>query len=244
MTCDEARTLLTIQTFGALDAVDLAALAAHIDGCPACAQAASQTADVRSALEPPADIPVPDWERAWHAIAAETIERPRPLWQRPALRAWVAAAAAIVIFVLGFTAGRVVPTNGQAGSVGRNGEAGGGVVTTLDASSPLQAYAQQAEQVLVSIGDAGPGRESSESLEARRRLLRSMIEDTRALQALALRAGDTELYAFFSEMEPLLVSLANLQPGDRGSVEWLNRMVREHQLRTRVRELARTDTRS
>ena len=240
MTCDEARTLLTIRTFGTLDAAELATLDEHLAHCPACARSASQAAEVSASLDTPADLSVPDWERAWDEIAARSIERPRLLWQRPAFQAWAAAAAAVVIFVLGFTAGRGVSRR-QAGQAAPGEGAQAVMVTTLDAASPLQAYAQRVEQVLVSIGDTAPG---PAPLDARRRLLRSMIEDTRALQVLAARAGDRELEGFLSEMEPLLVSLANLQPGDRGSVEWLDRMVRERQLRARARELARTGARS
>jgi anti-sigma factor ChrR (cupin superfamily) len=243
MTCDEARTLITIQAFGTLDPADLVALDAHTGDCQACAQAAAHSAAVRAAVDTPAHIPEPDWERSWDEIAARSLDRVQPLWRRPAFRGWAAAAAAVAVFAVGITVGRRLPPAREPGQVVENGEPEG-AMTSLEASSPLREYSQRIERVLGSLDDQTASAGSAAPLDARRSLLRSMIEDTRALQSLAARAGDVELEAFLSEIEPLLVSLANLQPGDRGSAEWLNRVVRERGLRTRARELARPAVRS
>lgn len=237
MTCDEARTLVTIGAFGTLDDSDRQTLDEHLHGCPACARAAERTAGVRGALDVPEDLPLPNWERSWEVIASRSLDRAPRFWMGPAFRGWAAAAAAIVVFVLGLLAGRGLPLRSRPAPADQPADAGT-VASSLDAPSPLQRYAESLEPVLVSFADRGAAAPSPEAAEARRRLLRSMIEDTRALRKLAAQAGDAELEELFGEMEPLLMSIANLRPGDRSSIELLNRVIRGHELRSRVRQLA------
>ena len=90
------------------DTTDCAARAPH-RWCPACARAAERTAGVREALDLPEDIPTPNWERSWEVIASRSLDRAPRFWTGAAFRGWAAAAAAIVVFVLGLLAGRGLP---------------------------------------------------------------------------------------------------------------------------------------
>ncbi len=244
MNCDEARTLVTIDVFGTLDTSDRRALDEHLRICPACARVAEKTAGVREAFGVPDDLPQPNWEQSWNVIAARVFDRPTRFWQLGIPRGWVLAAASlVVVFVLGVLAGRRLPLQPAPGPAEETTTART-VPAPAERPSALRRYADAVEPVLVEFTGRGATPLPPEASETQHRMLRSMIEETRMLRKLAARAGDAELEALLDEMEPLLVSIANLRPGDQGSADQLKRVIREHEIRTKVRELARADSAS
>ncbi len=237
MKCEDARALVAIDVFGTLDASSRLKLDEHVRACPACARIAEKAASLREAFEVPDDLPQPNWERSWSAIADRAFARPARRWRFGFFNGWVLAAASLVaVFVLGLLAGRRLPEPRPAVTASVPT-----APTSIAEPSPLRRYADTVEPVLAEFAGRGAAPLPPAATEARRRLLRSMIEETVTLRRLAAQAGDGDLEALLDELEPLLVSMVHLQPGDRDSADLLTRVIREHDIRSKVRDLARTN---
>lgn len=231
MNCEEAKNLIAIGVFGDPDPADRAALEEHLRGCPACSRIFETVADVRPSFEASQDPPAPDWEKSWEVIASRAFGRRRGFRVFGFPVTWAVAAASLaLIFVLGFLAGRrfVSPPSGSPG-LSR--------ARIPDADSPLQRYAESLEPVLIDFLNRGETERPKEAFELERRILQSMLAETRLWRGLAEKAGEANLMEFLDELESLLISLANLKPGDRDSADLLDRMIRERQIRSKLRKL-------
>jgi hypothetical protein len=231
MNCDEAKNLITIGVFGDPDPGDGAALEDHLRRCPSCARAFEQSAAVRNAADVPDDLRMPDWNRSWDVIARRSLDRREKLRVFGLPGSWVFAATALLaVFVLGFIAGRRFlkprpePLFAQA--------------AVPAGAAPLQAYADSVEPVLTDFLNRGTTALPPEMADLRKRVLRSMLEETRLLKSLAEQSGDGALGTFLDELENVLVSLTNLKPDDRESADLLDRTIRGRGLRSKLREFS------
>jgi hypothetical protein len=252
MNCEEAKNLITIGVFGESDPVEAAALADHLGRCPACTRAFEQAAAFRSNAGVPDDLKMPDWDRSWDVIARRSIDggrgsglRHRVYFRRQApshdarrgFRIFglpgslvFAATALLAVFVLGFVAGRRFlkprpePVFAQA--------------ALPSEATPLQAYADSLEPILTDFLNRGTTALPPEMADLRKRILRSMLGETRLLKSLAEQAGDGALGAFLDELENVLVSLSHLKSGDRESADLLDRTIRSRSLRSKLREFS------
>jgi Putative zinc-finger len=116
MNCRRVERLLSRHLEGRLPARAAGAVAAHLDGCPACRRRRAEFLAVGTAVRALATLPPPrEVERC--AIArweAERRARRAPGASRGAMHAWaVAAAAAVLIALLGLTVARWEPPRTQ-----------------------------------------------------------------------------------------------------------------------------------
>jgi len=231
MTCDEAKNMITIGVFGKPDPAEAAALAEHLRRCPSCARAFEQSAALRNAGDVPEDVPMPDWNRSWDVIAQKSFEGRKTFRIFGLPGSWVFASAALLaVFVLGLIVGRRFlkpapePVFAQA--------------SLPTAAMPFQAYADSLEPILTDFLNRGATALPAETAELRKRILKSMLEETRLFKGLAEQAGDAELGNLLDELENVLISLSNLKPGDRNSADRLDRTIRDRGMRAKLRELS------
>ncbi len=231
MTCDEAKNLIAIGVFGEPDPADTAALKDHLKRCPSCARAAERSAACRRSFDVPDDLRMPDWDRSWEIIARRSF-RDRKIFRIFGLPGtWaIAAAALLAVFVLGVVVGRRVlrplPEPILAGAV------------VPREASPLLGYADSLDPILTDFLNRGPAGFPPEMSDLRKTVFRSMLEETRRYKGLAEKLKDAELGNFLDELEVVLVSLSHLDPGDRASADLLDRTIRDHHMRSKLRELS------
>jgi hypothetical protein len=234
MNCEEAKNMMTIGVFGTLAAEEKANLDEHLRNCPSCARLFEKSKASWTSFEVPDDHPQPDWEKSWDVIAARALGRPKN-WRLFGLpgRWAVAAASLLVVFALGYFAGRryLRPSAGPAASL----------LAAAAEPSPLFRYAESLEPVLIDFLNRGKTERPKEFVDLERKIIQSMLAETRLLQALAASSQNEELGAFLEEMESILLSLANLKPGDRDSADELDRTIRERRIRSKLRELSSVD---
>lgn len=234
MNCDEAKDMMTVGVFGTLAPDEKTLLDEHLQECPSCARLFEKSKVSWASLEVPGNYPHPDWEKSWDVIAARTLDQPKTwrLFSVPGRWA-VAAASLLVIFALGYVAGRrlLKPLTGPAGSA----------MTSAAEPSPLLHYAESLEPVLIDFLNRGETERPQEFADLERKIVRSMLAETRLLQALAASSRNSELSAFLEEMESILLSLANLKPGDRDSADELGRAIRKLRIRSKLRDLSSAD---
>ncbi len=236
MNCDEAKNIMTVRFFGELSPAERAALEEHLRDCPGCARISEVTEGRRETRDLPDGAPQPDWERSWEVIAGRAFRRPRAAGLFGLPGRWVAAGAALLaVFILGYLAGRrpSVPSTGPVLSSGAKTAAG---------LSSLGGYIDTAEAVMIDFLNRGEGERSREAADLERKIYRSMLAETRLLQSLAEPSPDASLKAFLDEMESILLSLSNLDPGDRESADLLDRAIRGRGIRSKLRELSGVKT--
>jgi anti-sigma factor RsiW len=234
MNCEEAKNMMTVGVFGTLSAGEKAILDDHLKNCPACARIFEKTKASRASFDAPDEIPMPDWEKSWDVIAARALSRPKT-WRLFGIpgRWAVAAASLLVVFALGYFAGRryLKPPVGPSASL----------LAAAAEASPLLRYAESLEPVLIDFLNRGETERRQEIADIERKIVQSMLAETRLLQALAASSRNTELGAFLEEMEAILLSLTNLKPGDRDSADELDRTIRERGIRTKLRDFSSAD---
>ena len=234
MNCEEAKDMMTVGVFGTLAPEEKTLLDEHLRNCPSCARLFEKSKASWASFEAPDDCPHPDWEKSWDVIAARTLGQPKTwrLFGVPGRWA-VAAASLLVVFALGYVAGRrfLKPSTGPAAFP----------LASVAEPSPLLRYAESLEPVLIDFLNRGETERPQEFADLERKIIQSMLTETRLLQALAASSRNTELGAFLEEMETILLSLANLKPGDRDSADELGRTIRERRIRSKLRDFSSAD---
>jgi len=231
MNCEEAKTMITIGIFGTLKREEKTGLDDHLKNCPSCARLFKKSKASWAPFDAPEDGPHPDWEKSWDVIAARALPR-RKTWRLFGIpgRWAVAAASLLVVFALGYLAGRryLKP-------------AAGPVAPLLEAAaepSPLFRYAESLEPVLIDFLNRGETERPREFSDLAQKIVRSMLAETRLLQALAASSQNADLRTFLEEMESILLSLANLKPGDRDSANALDRTIRARRIQSKLRDFS------
>jgi hypothetical protein len=240
MNCHDFQDLLVIGAHGRLTADQRAELERHRSACGECAALAGRLAPLldlqEKALDGNASGPLPDWEKSWAVISEKAVPRRGPAPRLFALvPRWIPAAAAILlVFVLGYFAGRGLLVD----SVTSGPAVAGLSPSGLPASLSFTDYADSLKPVLVSFINRGdvPPPEEIRSLE--QEIVRDMLLRTRLLRSLAAESGDASRGDLLLDLEFILTSLANLTPGDTASAVHLERMIREKDIALRLRELA------
>ena len=229
MNCEEAKNMMTVGVFGTLAAEEKANLDEHLRNCTSCARFFEKAKASWESFATPDAHPHPDWEKSWNVIAARALGRPKT-WRLFGLpRRWaVAAASLLVVFALGYFAGRRFLKPPAASLL-------------ATAPSPLLRYVESLEPVLIDFLNRGETERPQEFADVERKIVRSMLAETRLLQALAASSRDEDLGAFLEEMESILLSLANLKSGDRNSAFELDRTIRERRIRSKLRDLSSAD---
>jgi hypothetical protein len=240
MNCTEFHDLLVIGIHGRLSPEQWEEIDRHRSACAECAalhERLKRLMDLQAkALEEAATVPTPDWDASWAAIAKRALPEKSPVSRFfGRVPRWIPATAGIlVIFVLGYVAGRSILVDSVTS---RPGIAG---LSPSDRGPSLlfASYADSLKPVLTSFLNRGDVVPPAELRALEREIVRDMLSRTRILQDLATASGDAELADLLLDLEFILTSLANLAPGDKASAALLDRMIREKDVPLRLRELA------
>jgi len=224
MTCKDNQMLIIENMFGRLSDSDKARLDEHLRACPACRRVAERSPDLTGRLGAAEDVPWPDKEAVWRAIAKRTALKrrwmPSPFWK------WASAGAGAAAVVL------------LAVTVGRNLFVGPGrnlpEAPSVSSASALPGYAEAVEMVLLSTLN---GADEAALTQAESRLLEELLSQTRVLKRVAARRNDAAALRLIDEIEMILTDLAHLKAGDKESRDFLVRAIEEKDLKFRVKTL-------
>lgn len=231
MNCEDAKNTLLLQAFGKLTPEQKAEWDAHLKDCPRCARMSRKLSSYHDMIHDQDDIPLPDWEKSWDIISCRAFDRARSNRNvLPTLRWTAAAAALLAVFVLGFLLGRRIlnPTSPLLSSRSLR-------VTT---QTPLERYADTIEALLTGFVNRSDINQPAEFLSIEKQMIEDMLIQTRLLKGLARDRRMPHLDALLEDLEFILLNLSHLQPEDRETARYLNRLIREKSLRFQLKDLA------
>jgi len=258
MNCREAKNLITAGVYGRLTPEERAELENHSADCRACARLYEKSSPLLGlrAGAGEEEVPLPDWDKSWSRISAGAIDIRPPraaLFARPAFgrtgwtRGAIAAAALLLVFAIGYFAGRRHLDDRSAdaaAAVTADAAARGSISPAFPFAASAQVllaeYADSLGPVLVNFLNRGDVRPPDGLREIERRVVRNMLEQTRLLRSLSAESGgaDGRLGDLLQDLEFILTSMANLDPEDKESADHLGRIIREKEISPRLRDFA------
>lgn len=238
MNCQDYQDLIVIRVYGELTDEQERTLRTHIQQCQECSRMAQRFAQHSGLLSRPEPEELPDWDASWRAISKQSFPASRKAWgllQRLPKPVW-AAASVVLVFVLGFFAGKQFVFRGPAA-------ASAGLVSLDQADSPFARYADDLEPLLIGFLNRTDQNLQPEAEQLRRienLVIQDMLLQTRLLKHLTDRHTNAEMLEFLEDLEVILLGMANLRSGDRESLDQLQKIIREKNLKLRLRSLSQS----
>jgi hypothetical protein len=148
MSCQDYEAQIGDYVDGTMDEAQRASFESHLFTCAPCQAAVVDFTVIRAAsLSLDAHVPPP---QVWHRIASAVDAEPRPLFAVPGARWWhsfaPAAAMAVLVVALAWTAGQLTPIATERTRLARVSPAAGSELVTLDAE-----YQQVAQDLTTTI---------------------------------------------------------------------------------------------
>ena len=237
MNCDEIKDLIIINIYGKLNASDKDGLEKHLGECPNCARLYHQTEIYGGLFIDEEYISLPSWDKSWQVISKRVFKERKYCFSsfvsNPRLA--LAGAAVCLIFVIGFFIGRyfLLPKPNQYFSNFPRAQAKG---------SPLQAYAENLELLLINFMNRGDGAIEQDFSKIEHKVIADMLVQTRVLKYLISQKDDQYLNDILEDFEFILVCLANLKPGDRDTADQLAQFIREKALKLKLQQLVKDNS--
>lgn len=230
MNCKNAKDIILMRIYGKLTPEEEAWWESHLKECPRCARINRKLFSHREVLNEETDIPLPDWEKSWNIISSRVFDRALPVRGNvPALKWATAATSVIVVFLLGYFIGRRVLLSPSSGSFPR---------PYVSAQAPLERYADSIDSLLTGFINRSDIPQPEEFSSVEEQLIGEMLAQTRLLKSHVREHRMPHLDGLLEDLEFILLNLAHLHPEDRETARYLNRMIREKDLRFQLKHLA------
>jgi hypothetical protein len=238
MNCQDYQDLIVIRIYGELSGEQERTLQSHIRECPECSRMAERFVEHSAILSHTEPDSHPDWDASWRTISEKSFRKPgkdrRALLRLPR-PVWVAASVAAV-FILGFFAGKQFVFRGPGASSTD--------LAALDrADSPYVQYADDLEPLLIGFlnrRDTTYRPEAEQLRRIERLLIQDMLLQTRLMKQSADLHADLKMLEFLEDLELILLGMANLRAGDGESLEHLQQIIRDKNLKFKLRSLSQS----
>jgi len=226
MKCQKAKNLITIGIYGQLTKRQKQELESHLKECVACMRLYQKSAPLMNLRLRQREIPSPDLEKSWSIISKQTMPRRRYSKIIPAQKWVLVASSLLIVFILGYFAGKEVLNTRQKGL-------STGSMTSLS----FHSYADHLKPVLVNFINQDRNETTDKIRRLEKEIIRDMLLRTRLLKDLASHNGNTERIELLQEMEFILVSMSNLESGDQEVAQHLARIIQEKNISLKLKEL-------
>jgi hypothetical protein len=229
MSCKIAREKDLLAFYGELDEAGRAALEAHLRSCRECAADADETRRVLALYDAhkAADVPEPDWEKAWAGVRAAVREvGPR---RRPAAssgRRWALAGASLaLVLALGIAIGRfgLGPRPARLEPLTAAALAGDGGFSTGPA---LRSHLEEIRPVILEVANAANGPAGEGRVLVAEKDLRGFLLQNLLLKR-ALRQKDPAAAELLDDLDVVLRQLANAGPDDAAARTAARALIRD-----------------
>jgi hypothetical protein len=236
MNCEECKNLITVSVFGKLTSAEKKQLEEHLRECPECTQIFKKSENLSSLFEDKEDIPLPDKEKSWGIISDKAVQRKsgRTIFF-PYKKLAFAASALIIVFLLGFLIGKQVFFPGP-------GETTPESIAFQDYESPLLRYTEGLEPILIDFVNRTDARKQEEMSDIEKLVVKEMLTQTTLLKHLVSQRDDPRLLQLLEDIEFILVGISNLSPQDQESAAQLARLIRENEIKFKLKAFFASQT--
>lgn len=226
MNCEKAKNLITIGIYGKLTSEQRKELESHLNRCPECARLYEKSAPLMNHRIEDKEIPSPDMDKSWKVISEQFQSHRRSSRIIPSPRRVLVASSLLLVFILGYFAGKEVLKTGPKDFTGES-------VTALS----LASYADHLKPVLINFLNQGRKEIPENIRRLEKEIISDMLFQTRLLKELSSQNGNPEMLDLLQDMEFILVSMSNLESGKQEEAQHLIRMIQEKNISLRLKEL-------
>jgi len=236
MNCHEFEEILITQIYGKPVPSQTDNLISHIKACPACARQYEQIIHSRNQFERRDDVHIPDWEKSWCKIADRASKKkPKRSFYIPSPKFAFAAAALVIVFVIGFFVGKNYFFKNSDEYLFLSEE-------DYRYTSPFLSYARSVELTLINFMNLNDQLSEEEISALEEKITSNILIQTRLLQQLISQHDDPYMRDLLEDLEFILVSISNLKPGDKDAAEQLKQLIRKNHLKNRLIQLTSEKT--
>lgn len=228
MNCHEFEEILIRQTYGKSVPSQMDNLVSHIKACATCARQYEQIIHSRNQFERRDDVHIPDWEKSWCKIADRALKKkPKRPFYIPSPRFAFAAAAVVVVFLIGFFVGKNYFFKKSDEYLFLSG-------ADRQYTSPFQSYARSVGLALINFMNPNDQLSEEEILAFEEKITSNILIQTRLLQQLISQREDPYMRDLLEDLEFILVSISNLRPEDKDAAKQLKQFIRKNRLNNRL----------
>ncbi len=236
MKCEQSKNLITVSVYGSLTPQEKDQLEKHLSACSECAGIHKKSVRLRTLYKEKEEIPLPDKEKSWEIISAKAVRRKRGRMIFFTYKKWAFAASALVIvFLLGFLIGKQIFIPGP-------GRTSPESVALKGYESPIQRYTEDLEPILISFMNRTEAHKKEEMSDIERLVIKDMLIQTKLLKYLVSQRDDPRLLQLLEDVEFILVGISNLRPQDQESAAQLSRLIRENEIKFKLKTLFASNT--
>jgi hypothetical protein len=236
MNCEECKNLITVSVYGKLTSSEKRQLEDHLRECSECTRIYKKSESLSSLFEDNEEIPLPDKEKSWEIISSKSVQRVSERTILFPYKKWAfAASALIVVFLLGFLIGKQVFFPGE-------GETPPESIALQGYESPVQRYTEELEPILINFVNRTDARKQEEMSDIEKLVVKDMLIQTKLLKHLVSQRDDPRLLQLLEDIEFILVGISNLRPQDQESAAQLTRLIRENEIKFKLKAFFATQT--
>jgi hypothetical protein len=224
MKCKKYEEKIILYLYGELDESDKAEVENHVKECPACLEDLEYTKKVFKLVdENKEEIPEANWEKCWREIGTGTQVEPRRQKSFLLVPRWVyAAAALLVVFVLGALIGRHWLFSPQ-GSPLESGIPQGSM------NLALNEYINELKPILIDYANYTSPEKGGETILIDEKIVRSLLIQNLLLKDLVAKS-DPSLAPFLEDLDIILKELSNMQKGDELTPSMIKELIHEREI--------------
>lgn len=236
MNCEECKNLITVRVYGKLTSSERDQLEEHLRECPECTRINAKSESLSSLFENSEEVRLPDKEKSWQIISDKAIRRKssQTIFFRYQKLAF-AASALVIVFILGFLIGKKVffPGPGQTPPES---------MAFQSHESPLLRYTEGLEPILINFMNRTEAQKKQEMSDIEKLVIKDMLIQTQLLKHLFSQRDDPRLLQLLEDIEFILVGISNLGPQDQESAAQLSRLIRENEIRFKLKTFFASQT--
>lgn len=224
MKCKKYEEKIILHLYGELDEKEKAELENHINECPKCSRDFAYTREVFKALDKSKEkIPEANWEKCWREIDAGAHKK--PVLQKSSIffpRWAYAAAALLLVFVLGAIIGRLLFFPGQQAQ----DEQG---LSPSSIQFTLHEYFEELKPVLVEYANFTSSEKGEETILMDREIARNLLIQNILLKSIVAKTDPT-LVQLLDDVDIVLKEISNLKKEDKQTPSFIKELIQEREI--------------
>ena len=224
MKCKKYEEQIILHLYGELDEKERAELENHINECPECSRDFAYTKKVFKALDKiKQEIPEANWEKCWREIDTGAHKKPRLQKSSFFFPRWVyAAAALLLVFVLGAIIGRFLFFPGQQAPDEQ-------ALSPSSIQFTLQEYFEELKPVLVEYANYTSSEKGEETILMDKEMARNLLIQNILLKSIVAKTDPT-LVQLLDDVDIVLKEISNLKKEDRQTPALIKELIHEREI--------------